>query len=452
MADPANYSHLIADLAKSLERVRLAIDALRRGKGILIADDGSRENEVDFVFHAASASSDLVNFALTNCRGLLCVSISPEGADSLGFVTAPQSPGIHSHTGFTISVDARNGIGSGISASDRAQTIRLMGVATSRPQDFISPGHVFPVRAVPGGLLQRTGHTEAVLEICRMAGLTEAAAMCEILGNDGEALTVQEVMGKQTQNEFAGLASVSTVDLLWARVLLGSTGPAGPRQPHGCGDLSKGEAGETALTAAMKPRGYGNFLEEGDWITSTTISQDHLVPFLLPCTVALRKSAIQSFHPSRIRYQIMTGTRTISGGPSLDTAEACVSVFTQDPESELPASLAEFCDLSAKEGIRSAPLATKRVVTFLAAGEFLSSLKLGPDPLLDCFAQAPTPTTPKIAAQTSPRTQPYLPSWTSAPYPCSGQILELNAAILENIPSIRDRAFINAVLRARASN
>jgi 3,4-dihydroxy-2-butanone 4-phosphate synthase len=429
VAEPANYSHLVEDLAKSIERVRLATAALRRGAGILIADDGSRENEVDFVFHAATASSDLVNFALSKCRGLLCVSISPESADSLGFVTAPQSPGIHSHTGFTISVDARNGIGSGISASDRAQTIRLMGVASTRPQDFVSPGHVFPVRAVPGGLLQRTGHTEAVLEICRMAGLSEAAAMCEILGDDGEALTVQEVMGKQAQNQFAGLAYVSTVDLLWARVFLSSVS-------------------NTLQTPSSQP----DTLDDGEWITSSAIGSAHLDPFLLPCSVAIRKATLSSLNPNRIRYQILTGTRIVSGGPSLDAAQACVSVFApQGPESELPSSLAGFCDLSAKEGIRSAPIATKRVVTFLAAAEYLTDIILRQDSSAFPIKNVKTSSTiPKVTAPTAHATHPTVNSSNPSEHASqSGRPLEICSAALENIPSSRDRSFLHAVLQAR---
>jgi 3,4-dihydroxy 2-butanone 4-phosphate synthase / GTP cyclohydrolase II len=427
VAEPANYSHLIEDLAKSFERVRIATAALRRGAGI--ADDGSRENEVDFVFHAASASSDLVNFALSQCRGLLCVSISPESADSLGFVTAPQSPGIHAHTGFTISVDARNGIGSGISASDRAQTIRLMGVASTRPQDFVSPGHVFPVRAVPGGLLQRTGHTEAVLEICRMAGLSEAAAMCEILGDDGEALTVQEVVGKQAQNQFAGLAYVSTVDLLWARVFLSSVG-------------------NTLETPSLQT----NWMDEGEWLTTSAIGSAHLDPFLLPCSVAIRKSCTTAIPATGIRYQILTGTRIVSGGPSLDAAQACVSIFApHDPESELPASLASFCDLSAKEGIRSAPVATKRIVTYLAAAEHLTEVMLRKDlaplPLKNVKTSA---TIPKVTSPAAHATNPTVNA--SSPQDQAsrgGRNFEICMAALENIPSGRDRSFLHAVLRAR---
>jgi 3,4-dihydroxy 2-butanone 4-phosphate synthase / GTP cyclohydrolase II len=166
-------------------RIDRAVAGLAAGRAVVVVDDADRENEGDLVFAAAFATPELVAFTMRECRGLLCVPMA--GAD-LDRLHLPQMVPVNteSHgTAFTVSVDARTGITTGISAADRSRTIRLLASADTAPADFVKPGHVFPLRAHPGGVRARPGHTEAAVELCRLAGLRPAAAICEIANDDG---------------------------------------------------------------------------------------------------------------------------------------------------------------------------------------------------------------------------------------------------------------------------
>ncbi|MBP2327855.1 3,4-dihydroxy 2-butanone 4-phosphate synthase/GTP cyclohydrolase II [Kibdelosporangium banguiense] len=166
-------------------RVDLAVAEIAAGRAVVVVDDADRENEGDLVFAAEFATTELVAFTMRECRGLLCVPMT--GAD-LDRLHLPQMVPVNteSHgTAFTVSVDARTGITTGISAADRARTIRLLASADTAPADLVKPGHVFPLRARPGGVRARPGHTEAAVELCRLAGLRPAAAICEIANDDG---------------------------------------------------------------------------------------------------------------------------------------------------------------------------------------------------------------------------------------------------------------------------
>jgi 3,4-dihydroxy 2-butanone 4-phosphate synthase/GTP cyclohydrolase II len=148
-------------------------------------DDADRENEGDLVFAATFATQELVAFTMRECRGLLCVPMTGEDLDRLHLdQMVPVNTESHG-TAFTVSVDARLGITTGISAADRAHTIRLLAAADAAPADFVKPGHVFPLRARPGGVRTRPGHTEAAVDLCRLAGLPPVAAICEIANDDG---------------------------------------------------------------------------------------------------------------------------------------------------------------------------------------------------------------------------------------------------------------------------
>jgi 3,4-dihydroxy-2-butanone 4-phosphate synthase len=203
----------------SKKRVEISIQALQQGKMIVVGDDGKRENEADLVFHASCATAEQVNFAITHARGLLCVSLGQQEAQECGFSLSPQYPSEVSHTAFAQSVDASHNVGSGISASDRAVAIRLMGSQEAKPSDFLSPGHMFPVISKLGGVLERPGHTEALQDLCHFAGLRRSAAMCEILNENGEALKVNGTTDSVLLGTpFEGLCYVNTVDIFWYRV------------------------------------------------------------------------------------------------------------------------------------------------------------------------------------------------------------------------------------------
>ena len=164
-----------------------AIRDIRNGKMIIVADDEDRENEGDLVCAAASVTPDIINFMATHARGLICVTLTPERADELDLRLMTDVNTEAQGTAFTISVDAasRFGVTTGISAADRATTIRVCVDPATRPDDLRRPGHVFPIRARPGGVLRRVGQTEASVDLARMAGLPAAGVICEISNPDG---------------------------------------------------------------------------------------------------------------------------------------------------------------------------------------------------------------------------------------------------------------------------
>ena len=163
-----------------------AVIALREGRPVLLLDDRTRENEGDLVIAAERANPELVNLMITEGRGLLCVAAAPSVIDRLGLPQMVQDNSDRHGTAFTVSVDVAS-TGTGISASDRAATIRALADPRTRPGDLRRPGHVFPLRAVEGGVLERRGHTEASVELVAMAGLVPAAAICEVLDEEGAA-------------------------------------------------------------------------------------------------------------------------------------------------------------------------------------------------------------------------------------------------------------------------
>ncbi|MBO0782131.1 MAG: 3,4-dihydroxy-2-butanone-4-phosphate synthase [Ktedonobacteraceae bacterium] len=163
-----------------------AIDALRAGKMMLICDDEDRENEADLCLAAQFATPQAINFMLRSARGLICTALSAERLTALNLPAIEQANHPLQETAFTTSVDARRGTTTGISASDRATTIRALADPTTRPEDLARPGHVFPLMARPGGTAERRGHTEASVDLMRMAGLEPAAAICEVLNDEGE--------------------------------------------------------------------------------------------------------------------------------------------------------------------------------------------------------------------------------------------------------------------------
>ncbi len=164
-----------------------AIRAIRDGEIVIVADDEDRENEGDLVCAAEKATPDLINFMARHGRGLICATLTQERADALGLPLMTERNQEAMGTAFTVSVDAhpRFGVTTGISAQDRATTIRLLVDEETRPGDLRRPGHVFPLRAVPGGVLRRVGQTEASVDLARLAGLKPAGVICEIMNEDG---------------------------------------------------------------------------------------------------------------------------------------------------------------------------------------------------------------------------------------------------------------------------
>ncbi len=164
------------------------------GKLVIVTDDADRENEGDLVMAAEKATPERVNFMATHGRGLICVPISNERAEQLGLQRMVAQNREMYRTDFTVSVDAAHDVTTGISAHDRAKTIQTIADPNSGRNDLIQPGHIFPLRAKDGGVLRRAGHTEAAVDLARMAGLQSAAVLCEILHDDGTMARLPELM------------------------------------------------------------------------------------------------------------------------------------------------------------------------------------------------------------------------------------------------------------------
>jgi len=162
-----------------------AIEDIRNGRIIIVVDDEDRENEGDFVMAAEKVTPEAINFMAREGRGLICVSLLPERLEELNLPLMTGNITARHGTAFTVSVDAREGVTTGISAFDRARTIKVLIDPETRPEDLARPGHIFPLRAKKGGVLRRAGHTEASCDLARLAGLYPAGVLCEIMDEDG---------------------------------------------------------------------------------------------------------------------------------------------------------------------------------------------------------------------------------------------------------------------------
>ena len=175
------------------DSIEAAIDAVRNGKLVVVVDDEDRENEGDLIGAAELVTADSVNFMAREARGLMCVSITRERAAALDLPMMEQTNTSLYDTPFTVSVDYRHETTTGISAADRAATIRALASPEAKPTDFARPGHIFPLRATPGGVLRRAGHTEAAVDLARLAGLRPAGVLIEILNEDGTMARVPDL-------------------------------------------------------------------------------------------------------------------------------------------------------------------------------------------------------------------------------------------------------------------
>ncbi|MCS6936686.1 MAG: bifunctional 3,4-dihydroxy-2-butanone-4-phosphate synthase/GTP cyclohydrolase II [Candidatus Bipolaricaulota bacterium] len=192
-------------------KIEEALEALKRGEMLIVVDDEDRENEGDLVLAAQFVTPEKINFMAREARGLICVPMTGERLDELGLRQMVPSDPDGRETAFTVSVDAREGTSTGISAYDRAQTVKVLIDPRTRPSDLVQPGHIFPLRARPGGVLQRAGHTEASVDLCKLAGLYPAAVICEIMNEDGTMARLPQLM------EFAqkhGLLITSIAELI----------------------------------------------------------------------------------------------------------------------------------------------------------------------------------------------------------------------------------------------
>ncbi len=169
----------------AISTIQEAIEDIKNGKMIILVDDEDRENEGDIFMAAQFATAKTINFMARYGRGLICLTLNEDMADKLNLKQMVQDNQCRFGTAFTISIEARHGVTTGISAADRATTIQTAVNPQAKPEDLVSPGHIFPIRAKKGGVLVRTGQTEGSVDLCRLAGLTPAGVICEIMKDDG---------------------------------------------------------------------------------------------------------------------------------------------------------------------------------------------------------------------------------------------------------------------------
>ena len=179
------------DVISSVEEI---IEDARNGRMFVLIDHEDRENEGDLVIPAQMATPDAINFMATHGRGLICLALTSERVDQLGLELMSTNNSSRHETAFTISIEAREGVTTGISAHDRARTVAVAIDASKGPSDLATPGHVFPLRARSGGVLVRAGHTEAAVDIARLAGLNSSGVICEIMNEDGTMARLPELI------------------------------------------------------------------------------------------------------------------------------------------------------------------------------------------------------------------------------------------------------------------
>jgi 3,4-dihydroxy 2-butanone 4-phosphate synthase / GTP cyclohydrolase II len=200
-----------AERPEGFSTIEEAIEDIRRGRLVVVCDDEHRENEGDLTMAAQFATPEAINFMAKEARGLICLALTPERCDELGLDLMAAKNESAFQTAFTISVEAREGVTTGISAADRARTIQVAIDPGSKPGDLVQPGHVFPLKAKDGGVLERAGQTEAAVDLARLAGLIPAGVICEVMNEDGTMARVSDLIPYCRKH---GLSMITVADLI----------------------------------------------------------------------------------------------------------------------------------------------------------------------------------------------------------------------------------------------
>jgi 3,4-dihydroxy 2-butanone 4-phosphate synthase / GTP cyclohydrolase II len=235
VTDPSTEPSLLARFgATAVDRVRRGLDELRAGKAVVLVDDEDRENEGDLVVAAEKITPQTVNFMAKEGRGLICLALTPDRLAALDLPPMVEQNTSTFSTAFTVSIEAATGVTTGISAADRARTIQVALDDHAQPKDLVRPGHIFPLRAQPGGVLVRTGQTEGSVDLARLAGLKPAGVICEILNDDGSMARLPELC---TFAEKHDLIVLSVADVIAYRLehesLVEKVAEAHVETPHG---------------------------------------------------------------------------------------------------------------------------------------------------------------------------------------------------------------------------
>ena len=185
---------LLSGFGDGQTRVERALAALQAGEGILLVDDEDRENEGDLIYSAEHLTQRQMALLIRECSGIVCLCLTAEKVASLQLQPMVADNSSRNRTAFTVSIEARHGVSTGVSAQDRVTTIKAATAIDANPEDLCRPGHVFPLRAEPGGVLARRGHTEGTVDLMRLAGLQPAGVLCELTNLDGTMARLPEVV------------------------------------------------------------------------------------------------------------------------------------------------------------------------------------------------------------------------------------------------------------------
>jgi 3,4-dihydroxy 2-butanone 4-phosphate synthase/GTP cyclohydrolase II len=282
-----------------LELVERAITEIKLGRAVVVVDDEDRENEGDLIFAAEHATPELLAFMVRYTSGYVCASLMEDDCDRLDLPPMFHSNQDKRGTAYTVTVDAREGVSTGISATDRAHTIRLLADAESTAADFTRPGHVVPLRAKEGGVLRRPGHTEAAVDLARLAGLRPAGVLCEIVSqkDDGDMARLDELQVFAAEHE---LALITIADLIAYR--------------------RRYESQVEAIAEAKIPTSHGTFRAVG--YRSTLDGKDHIA--LVRGEVGDGTDVLVRVHSECLTGDVF-GSRRCDCGPQLDAALAAIA-------------------------------------------------------------------------------------------------------------------------------
>jgi len=200
-------------------RIAAALDAMRAGIPVILLDDFDRENEADLIVAAEHITSDTMALMIRECSGIVCLCLPDEKVRALELPPMAPDNGSRFGTPFTVSIEARHGVTTGVSAADRVTTIQAAIAHDARPDDVVRPGHVFPLRATPGGVLARAGHTEGSVDLARLAGLQPAAVLCELMNPDGTMMRGEQIEQFAQERDFPILTIAELIQWRKAQAL-----------------------------------------------------------------------------------------------------------------------------------------------------------------------------------------------------------------------------------------
>lgn len=204
-------SGAVTEEESPFDTIEAALEDIRRGRMVVVTDDEDRENEGDLVMAAQFVTPEAINFMAKEGRGLICLALTPQRCDQLGLSLMTAKNEAPLETAFTVSIEAAEGVTTGISAADRSQTIQVAIDPDAGPRDIVVPGHVFPLKAKEGGVLERTGHTEASVDLARLAGLNPSGVICEVMNEDGTMARVGDLTRYAVQHD---LKMITIADLI----------------------------------------------------------------------------------------------------------------------------------------------------------------------------------------------------------------------------------------------